>query len=55
MRGLTIIGMTASTGVSTSGLLLDIHKSYYFVFSYIIALCMAGALMTELMSRKHAN
>lgn len=51
----TAYGIGAIAGVSTSGLLLDIHKSYYFVFSYIIALCMAGILMTELMFRKHAD
>ena len=45
----TAYGIGAIAGVSTSGLLLDIHKSYYFVFSYIIALCMAGVLVVLIM------
>jgi MFS family permease len=42
----TAYGIGAITGVSTSGLLLDIHKNYYFVFYYTISLCILGVLLT---------
>lgn len=42
----TAYGIGAITGVSTSGLLLDIHGNYYFVFYYVIALCILGILLT---------
>lgn len=42
----TAYGIGAIIGVFTSGLLLDIHKNYYFVFYYVIALCILGILLT---------
>jgi OFA family oxalate/formate antiporter-like MFS transporter len=50
----TAYGIGAIIGVSTSGILLDIHKSYYFVFYYVIALCILGIfLTTNLISNKN--
>lgn len=42
----TAYGIGAIIGVSSSGLLLDVFGSYYFVFYYIIALCILGILLT---------
>lgn len=42
----TAYGLGAIAGVSTSGLLLDLHESYYFVFYYVIILCLMGILST---------
>lgn len=42
----TAYGVGAITGVSSSGLLLDLLGSYHFVFYYIIALCILGIVLT---------
>lgn len=42
----TAYGLGAIAGVSTSGLLLDLHESYYFVFYYVMILCLMGILST---------
>ena len=42
----TAYGIGAIAGVSTSGVLLDMHGNYYFVFYYVIGLCLLGVLLT---------
>ncbi len=42
----TAYGIGAIAGVSTSGVLLDMHENYYFVFYYVIGLCLLGVLLT---------
>lgn len=42
----TAYGIGAITGVVTSGLLLDIHQNYQYVFYYVIALCLIGIILT---------
>jgi MFS family permease len=42
----TAYGIGAITGVVTSGMLLDVHQNYQYVFYYVIALCLIGILMT---------
>lgn len=43
----TAYGIGAITGVVTSGMLLDMHQNYRYVFYYVIALCLIGILMTS--------
>jgi len=43
----TAYGIGAVTGVVTSGLLIDLHQNYHYVFYYIIALCFVGILTTS--------
>ncbi|MHB8129006.1 MAG: hypothetical protein ACYDEX_08425 [Mobilitalea sp.] len=40
-------GIGAIAGVSTSGLLLDYHGNYHYVFYYVIALCFLGVYLTS--------
>lgn len=42
----TAYGIGAIAGVSTSGMLLDLHSNYHYVFIYVIILCAMGALIT---------
>ena len=42
----TAYGIGAIAGVSTSGMLLDFHGNYHYVFFYIIALCLTGVALT---------
>lgn len=42
----TAYGIGAIAGVSTSGMLLDLHSNYHYVFIYVIMLCAIGALIT---------
>ena len=43
----TAYGIGAIVGVSTSGLLLDIHGNYYLIFYYVIALSILGVFLTN--------
>lgn len=45
----TAYGIGAVTGVSTSGLILDILGNYHFVFYYIIGLSLVGILLTMIL------
>lgn len=45
----TAYGIGAIVGVFSSGLLLDILKSYYSVFYYVIALSILGIILTTLL------
>lgn len=42
----TAYGLGAVIGVVTSGLLIDIHGNYHYVFYFVLALCSLGALLT---------
>ena len=42
----TAYGIGAIAGVSTSGILLDLHSNYHYVFIYVIMLCAIGSLIT---------
>ncbi len=42
----TAYGIGAIAGVSTSGVLLDYHGNYHYVFFYVIALCIIGMILT---------
>ncbi|MBN2286855.1 MAG: OFA family MFS transporter [Tissierellales bacterium] len=42
----TAYGIGAILGVSTSGLLLDLHGDYQLLFYYVIVLCLIGSLLT---------
>ena len=42
----TAYGIGAITGVTGSGILLDLHGNYLYIFLYIIILCAAGLLVT---------
>ena len=46
----TAYGIGAVTGVVTSGILIDLHQNYHYVFYYIIALCLVGILSTTQLS-----
>lgn len=41
----TAYGIGAITGVVTSGMLLDAHQNYQYVFYYVLGLCLIGILM----------
>ncbi len=43
----TAYGIGAITGVVTSGMLIDMHRNYNYVFYYVIALCLMGILLTS--------
>ena len=43
----TAYGIGAITGVTTSGMLIDVHRNYHYVFYYVIALCLLGILLTS--------
>ena len=43
----TAYGIGAITGVTTSGMLIDVHRNYDYVFYYVIALCLLGILLTS--------
>lgn len=43
----TAYGIGAITGVTTSGMLIDVHRNYNYVFYYVIALCLLGILLTS--------
>lgn len=49
----TAYGIGAIGGVLTSGLLMDLHQSYQYVFIYVIALCLTGILITAKLMRTH--
>lgn len=49
----TAYGIGAIAGVSSSGLLLDYHGNYQYVFYYVIALCFLGAIITRKYIRKN--
>lgn len=42
----TAYGIGALVGVISSGLILDAHGNYYYLFAYIIALCLIGVFFT---------
>lgn len=42
----TAYGIGAIAGVSTSGMLLDLHSNYHYVFLYVILLCLIGTVIT---------
>lgn len=42
----TAYGIGAIAGVSSSGVLLDHHGNYHFIFYYVIALCLLGIMLT---------
>lgn len=42
----TAYGIGAIAGVSTSGMLLDLHSNYHYVFIYVMMLCAIGSLIT---------
>lgn len=48
----TAYGIGAITGVVTSGILIDIHRNYQYVFYYVIALSLIGILMTSKLIKK---
>lgn len=41
----TAYGIGAIAGVATSGMLIDLHQNYHYVFYFVILLCLAGVLM----------
>lgn len=41
----TAYGIGAIAGVATSGMLIDLHQNYHYVFYFVILLCVAGVLM----------
>jgi MFS family permease len=42
----TAYGIGALAGVSSSGLLIDLHGHYHYVFYYVIFLCLVGMTLT---------
>ena len=42
----TAYGIGAIAGVSSSGVLLDYHGNYHYIFYYVIALCLLGVMLT---------
>lgn len=42
----TAYGIGAIAGVSTTGVLLDLHDNYHLIFYFIIGLCLFGILIT---------
>ena len=42
----TAYGIGAIAGISTSGLLMDYHRNYHYVFYYVIVLCCFGMILT---------
>ena len=43
----TAYGIGAIAGVSTSGLLIDYHGNYHYLFYYVIGLCIFGITLTN--------
>ncbi len=43
----TAYGIGAIIGVVTSGVLIDVHRNYHFLFYYVLALCLIGMLLTS--------
>lgn len=48
----TAYGIGAITGVATSGMLIDLHQNYHYVFYYVIVLCLAGIMMALKLLRR---
>lgn len=51
----TAYGIGALTGVSTSGILLDMHGNYIYIFYFIIALCLVGIYITKKFFAEHGG
>lgn len=49
----TAYGIGAIAGVSTSGILLDYHGNYDYLFYYIIGLCLLGIILTTKYMKKN--
>lgn len=48
----TAYGVGAITGVLTSGMLIDKHQNYDYVFYYVIGLCLIGIFMASKLLKK---
>lgn len=51
----TAYGIGAITGVVTSGMLLELHRNYHYVFYYVIALCLIGIFIASKLVREKSS